>query len=400
MKQYLDLGKELLAKYNGKFRNDRTGVGTVSLFGRQMRFDLRESFPIVTTKQVYIRQALEENFWMLEGSTDNNELLKRRVTIWNEWATPDGRLGPIYGEQWRAWPSRETTEVVPYTLAERMQFAKEISDFDNDPKTALIIDKPDPPFTHYQFDHLTRMIGLGDDPQIVNKAHLILSRWGIPVGDRRRKTIDQITQVRDNLLKRPYSRRHVVTAWNPAVLPDETLSPQENVEIGNACLASCHCLFQFFAEDLELEERIAVAEERLGAKFQPELTNDALDRELTAKLLDKMEIPKYYLDCQLYQRSADFCLGVPFNIVSYAALTMMMAQSVNMIPREFVHTFGDLHVYSNHIEKLKEQVEREPMPLPKMKLNPAVRNIFDFKYEDFELIDYQHHAPIRYDVAI
>jgi len=264
MQQYLDLMRRV--RTQGVRKADRTGTGTLSVFGHQMRFDLAEGFPLVTTKKVHLKSIVHELIWFLAGDTNTGYLEKHGVTIWNEWADENGDLGPVYGKQWRSWAS--------------------------------------------------------------------------PDG----RTIDQITEVVETLKTNPDSRRLIVTAWNPADIPDMALAP-------------CHCLFQFY-----------VAEGRLS--------------------------------CQLYQRSADVFLGVPFNIASYALLTMMMAQVTRLEPGEFVHTFGDAHLYLNHLEQADLQLARPPRALPRMAINPAVRSIFDFKFEDFALSGYDPHPHIRAEVAV
>jgi thymidylate synthase len=277
MKQYLDLMRHV--RDTGVRKQDRTGVGTISVFGYQMRFDLSEGFPLVTTKKCHVRSIIHELLWFLKGDTNVRYLQENGVRIWNEWATESGELGPVYGAQWRSWPT------------------------------------PD---------------------------------GGV---------IDQISEVIDHIRNKPHSRRLIVSAWNPAYLPDETLSPSANAAIGKMALPPCHTLFQFYV----LEGR---------------------------------------LSCQLYQRSADIFLGVPFNIASYALLTLMVAQVADLQPGDFVHTFGDAHLYTNHLEQVELQLSRQPLPLPTMRLNPAVQNIFDFRYEDFVLENYQSHAHISAPIAV
>jgi len=264
MQAYLDLLR--MVRERGVKRGDRTGTGTLSLFGHQMRFDLEQGFPLLTTKKLHVKSIIHELLWFLSGDTNIAYLKANGVSIWDEWADEHGDLGPVYGAQWRSWPTRSGA------------------------------------------------------------------------------SIDQIAEVERALKTDPNSRRHIVTAWNPADLPRMALAP-------------CHCLFQFY-----------VAEGQLS--------------------------------CQLYQRSADVFLGVPFNIASYALLTMMMAQLTNLEPGEFVHTLGDVHLYLNHIEQADEQLRREPRPLPRMALNPAVRSIFDFTYTDFALTGYHPHPAIKAPVAI
>jgi thymidylate synthase len=263
MKQYLNLLDTILKE--GTLKNDRTGTGTISRFGYQMRFDLSEGFPVVTTKKLHLKSIIHELLWFLAGDTNVKYLQDNGVRIWNEWAGEDGDLGHIYGYQWRNWPT--------------------------------------------------------------------------PDG----KHIDQITKVVDSIKNNPDSRRHIVSAWNVGELDKMNLPP-------------CHILVQFYVADGKLS-------------------------------------------CQLYQRSADVFLGVPFNIASYALLALMMAQVTGLQPGDFVHTFGDVHIYSNHIEQVKLQLTREPFPLPTMKINPQVKSIFDFKFDDFELVNYLSHPHIKGDVA-
>ena len=274
MKQYLDLVKHVLK--NGNQKADRTGTGTKSVFGYQMRFDLNEGFPMVTTKKLHLKSIIYELLWFLNGDTNISYLNENGVRIWNEWADENGDLGPVYGHQWRNWNSDE---------------------------------------------------------------------------------IDQIKEVIHTLKNNPDSRRMLVSAWNPSVLPDTSVSFSENVANGKAALPPCHAFFQFYVADGKLS-------------------------------------------CQLYQRSADIFLGVPFNIASYALLTMMMAQVCGYQAGDFIHTFGDAHIYSNHLEQLELQLSRDPRPLPKMVLNPEVKNIFDFKFEDFTLVDYNPHPHIKGVVAV
>ncbi|GAA5220482.1 thymidylate synthase [Membranihabitans marinus] len=264
MKQYLDLLSHVMQ--HGSSKSDRTGTGTSSVFGHQIRFDLNEGFPLLTTKKIHLKSVIHELLWFLKGDTNVKYLQDNGVRIWNEWADENGDLGPVYGKQWRRWVS--------------------------------------------------------------------------PTG----AVIDQIAQVVDMINQQPDSRRLVVNAWNVGELEEMALSP-------------CHCLFQFYVADGKLS-------------------------------------------CQLYQRSADVFLGVPFNIASYALLTMMMAQVTNLKLGEFVHTFGDVHLYNNHIEQAKLQLGREPYGLPKMKINPEVKSIFEFTYDDFQLEDYRFHPHIKAKVAI
>ena len=264
MQQYLDLMR--LVVNTGSEKIDRTGVGTLSIFGHQMRFNLEDGFPMLTTKKLHLKSIIHELIWFLNGDTNITYLNQHGVRIWNEWADENGELGPVYGEQWRSWPA-------------------------------------------------------GDG-----------------------ETIDQIVNLVSGLKDNPDSRRHLVTAWNPSVLKEMALPP-------------CHCLFQFYVADGKLS-------------------------------------------CQLYQRSADIFLGVPFNIASYALLTLMLAQVTNYSPGEFIHTMGDAHIYKNHVTQVREQLARSPKSLPRMQLNRNVKNIFDFSYEDFTLTDYNPAPHIAAKVAV
>ncbi|MFO7308375.1 MAG: thymidylate synthase [Pseudomonadota bacterium] len=264
MRAYLDLLRRVLDE--GVRKDDRTGTGTLSVFGHQMRFDLAEGFPLVTTKKLHLRSIIHELLWFLKGDTNVRYLQENKVTIWDEWADENGDLGPVYGKQWRAWEGADG------------------------------------------------------------------------------RTVDQIAWVVDEIRRNPDSRRLVVSAWNPA-------------ELDRMALAPCHCLFQFH-----------VANGRLS--------------------------------CQLYQRSADVFLGVPFNIASYALLTHMMAQVTGLVPGDFVHSFGDAHLYLNHLDQAREQLSREPRPLPRLVLNPAVRSIFDFAFEDILIEGYDPHPAIKAPVAV
>lgn len=283
MKQYHDLVKYVLE--NGNEKGDRTGTGTKSVFGYQMRFDLSEGFPMVTTKKLHLKSIIYELLWFLKGDTNINYLTKNGVRIWNEWADDNGDLGPVYGHQWRNWN--------------------------------------------------------GDE-------------------------IDQIKQVIETLKTNPNSRRMLVSAWNPSVLPDTSRSFSENVANGKAALPPCHAFFQFYVSSPDRSE----------------------------------ETKKQKLSLQLYQRSADIFLGVPFNIASYALFAMMVAQVCGYEPGEFIHTFGDAHIYSNHLDQLELQLSRKPRPLPKMILNPEIKNIFDFTFNDFNLVGYNPHPHIKGAVAI
>lgn len=269
MEQYLQLLQKIID--TGVDKNDRTGTGTRSLFGYQMRFNLQDGFPLLTTKKLHLKSIIYELLWFLKGDTNVAYLQEHGVRIWDEWADENGNLGPVYGKQWRSWDGADG------------------------------------------------------------------------------KTVDQVSELIQQLKSNPDSRRLIISAWNVADLPEMKLMP-------------CHCLFQFYTTQTE------------GGRRK--------------------------LSCQLYQRSADVFLGVPFNIASYALLTMMIAQVCDMEPAEFVHSFGDVHLYKNHFDQAELQLTRKPFPLPQMKLNPQVKDIFDFKFEDFELINYQSHPSIKAPVAV
>ena len=274
MKQYHDLLQHILD--NGTQKGDRTGTGTISCFGYQMRFDLSEGFPLLTTKKLHLKSIIHELLWFIKGETNIAYLKENNVRIWDEWADENGDLGPVYGHQWRNWNS---------------------------------------------------------------------------------EGIDQIKDLIHQIKNNPNSRRMIVSAWNPTVLPDTSISFSENVKNGKAALPPCHAFFQFYVSEGKLS-------------------------------------------CQLYQRSADTFLGVPFNIASYALFTMMIAQVTDLAPGDFVHTFGDVHLYNNHLDQAKEQLSRDTRPLPEMRINKNVKNITEFSFEDFELINYNPHPHIKAAVSI
>ena len=274
MRQYLDLIQHVID--NGVTKEDRTGTGTRSVFGYQMRFDLNEGFPMVTTKKLHLKSIIYELLWFLKGDTNIGYLNENGVKIWDAWANEEGDLGPVYGYQWRNWNG---------------------------------------------------------------------------------EGIDQISELVETIKTNPDSRRMIISAWNPSVLPDTSVSFEENVANGKAALPPCHAFFQFYVSDGKLS-------------------------------------------CQLYQRSADIFLGVPFNIASYALLTMMLAQVTDLGYGDFIHTFGDAHIYSNHMDQIRLQLSRDPRPLPQMILNPDVKNIFEFTYKDFNLVNYNPHPHIKGAVSV
>lgn len=277
MQMYLDLMRDILE--NGTPKGDRTGTGTLSVFGRQMRFDLSEGFPLVTTKRLHLKSIIHELLWFLAGDTNVHYLHENGVTIWDKWATEDGDLGPLYGAQWRSWPTKDGT------------------------------------------------------------------------------TIDQISRLLEAIQKNPDSRRHIVSAWNVEYLPDESISAQENVRQGRMALAACHTLFQFY-----------VANGRLS--------------------------------CLLMARSQDYLLGTPFNIASYALLTHIIAQQCELGVGEFIWTAGDVHLYSNHLEQARLQLSRKPRPLPRLVIKRKPDSIFDYRYEDFEIVGYDPYPAIKAPIAV
>jgi thymidylate synthase len=274
MEQYHALMRHVLE--NGNKKEDRTGTGTLSVFGYQMRFDLQKGFPAVTTKKLHFRSIIHELLWFLKGDTNINYLKENKVSIWDEWADENGDLGPVYGAQWRNWNN---------------------------------------------------------------------------------EGIDQISEVINSIRNNPDSRRHIIAAWNPSVLPESGKSFAENVAAGKAALPPCHAWFQFYVANGKLS-------------------------------------------CQMYQRSADIFLGVPFNIASYALLTLMIAQVTELTPGELIMSFGDAHIYLNHLDQVRLQLSRVPRPLPQMKINPTVKDIFAFQYHDFELINYNPYPSIKADIAV
>lgn len=310
---------------------------------------------------MFLKGIIHELLWFLNGDTNNNSLLEHNVHIWDEWAAENGDLGPVYGKQWRAWQGKVLG----------MENARPVGFSSDGGKMDFVVEP-------------------------IHQQH------------------DQISELIHNLKTKPFSRRHVISAWNVADLPDESILPQDNVKQGKMALAPCHCLFQFYVEELSVKERSELNAAR-GKEAVSEFADHVisvrghmgemkpLDAEVQAKhhaYFDSKGIPSKKLSCQLYQRSADTALGVPYNIASYALLTMMIAQCVDMVPGEFIHTFGDLHLYKNHIENFKEQMLREPYPLPVMKINPEVKDIFSFKFEDFQLEGYQSHPKIEYPISV
>ncbi|EAA3130858.1 thymidylate synthase [Salmonella enterica subsp. enterica] len=331
----------------GHVKGDRTGTGTLSVFGRQMRFDLRKGFPLVTTKKLHLRSIIHELLWFLSGDTNTKYLEDNGVTIWREWQDENGDLGEIYGAQWRRW---KDVKLVPK-------------------KNAALLEKlQDAGYADY---------GDADDGSQMFDARVLL------------KEHDQIQTVMGQLRNDPDSRRIIVSAWNVG-------------ELDQMALAPCHAFFQFYTRELSIDERLDWFEKNLPDQFNDSrFSNEAVADDAVFHVeMDALEIPRRILSCQLYQRSADFFLGVPFNIASYALLVHMVAQQVNMVPGDFVWSGGDVHLYSNHLEQAKLQLTREPLPLAKLVIKRKPESIFDYKFDDFEIQDYVSHDPIKAPVAI
>lgn len=398
MKPYIDLANQILN--TGNRRGDRTGTGTISMFGPQLRFDLSKGFPLLTTKKMFMRGIIEELLWFLDGGTNNNTLVDKNVHIWDEWAVQNRRELTIPERVeilYKNNPSLHTDEDVQttvsnYTEAEWTEYlnAQNVQEYERLEGDGSL----GPVYGEQWRSWNGKVIGMeGVEP--VSHNGEIMNFVGTPV----REKIDQIQMLIDGLKKKPFSRRHIVSAWNVEDLPDESISPQENVKQGKMALAPCHCLFQFYVRSLSFEERATELTNRFPDYIEP-ITSSSLDDEIE-ELFTRYDIPKYKLDCQLYQRSADYILGVPFNIASYALFTMMVAQCTNMIPGEFIHTFGDCHIYNNHIETyIASQMDNEPYPLPKIIINPEKKDIFSFTIDDFKLEDYKCHNKIDYPISI
>lgn len=344
MKQYLALMQDILD--NGVVKKDRTGVGTLSVFGRQLRFDLKEGFPLVTTKKVHLKSIIHELLWFLNGDTNVKYLQENGVRIWNEWSDEEGNLGPVYGKQWREWRDCKVVEChdVRRTQQLMQRGYKYIGNMKEDGTTYLVYEK----------------------------AH------------------DQISKVIQQLREDPDSRRIIVSAWNVGDLDDMALNP-------------CHNYFQFYTTEMTLLERLDWYEVNEPEKFAnaPLINHEDIDsEERLHETLDREGIPRRKLSCFYMMRSNDYLLGAPFNVASYAMLTHMIAQQLNMVPDELVYSGVDVHLYSNHLEQAKLQLTREPYPLPKLVIKRKPNSIFDYKYEDFELVGYQAHPHIAAPVAV
>lgn len=377
MKQYLDLLSYIMTF--GNTRGDRTGTGTRSVFGYQMRFDLAEGFPMVTTKKLHLRAIIHELLWFIAGDTNNESLRANKVSIWDEWAL---------GEDITREVALQNHERLQLYLEQHPQVNKH--DFDRQLNAMgeeaghKFLDDAGIPRTRTEV-----VIRKGDLGPVYGRQW---RSWRGPKGE----VIDQLAQVIRDLKTNPWSRRHIVSAWNPVEMPDEKIPPIENVKQGKMALAACHCLFQFYVTPMTTQERLKLLQDKIASG---DFVNTG-PTETMEQHLDEQGIPDKKLSCQLYQRSCDTFLGVPFNIASYALLTHMVAQVCDMAVGEFVWTGGDVHIYKNHFEQVEEQLKREPLPLPRLKLNPAIKDIDDFRFEDIEVVGYQSHAKIAAPISV
>ena len=316
MKQYLELLKHV--KDKGVLKGDRTGTGTKSVFGYQTRFDLRQGFPMVTTKKLHFKSIAIELLWLISGSTNIKFMVDNGCNIWNEWSDSDGELGDIYGKQWRSWET--------------------------------------------------------------------------PKGEY----IDQLTNVIERIKVKPDCRRLIVNAWNPYNVPDDSLSFAENIKNGKSALATCHSFFQLYSSEMHPNDR----ESEFKKQYADKLNEWDLRQSEYENKMNELNFPTRYLDLGVYLRSNDLFLGNPYNTASYALLMCMIGQEVNMIPKDLVMSIGDGHIYSNHFEQVDLQLTREPMKLPTIKLNPNIKRVVDFTWDDIELLGYNAHSHIKGDIAI
>lgn len=404
MKQYLDLLRHV--RQHGVYKEDRTGTGTYSVFGYQMRFNLAEGFPLVTTKKCHLKSIIHELLWFLQGETNIRYLGEHGVSIWDEWVKPGteeyrpATLLEVNARIKAAGLQEEFIEwVKPYWLSEYKEGYEMIQG-----KTMHVKDGPDIPGTIYWAhpDYDAMAFAWAEERGVSTKT-LIAGELGPVYGYQWRswpapngESIDQIAKLVEMIKKNPDSRRLIVSAWNPALVDQMALPP-------------CHALFQFYSVKLTRQERERIIQPGWDGCYteystwlcdlDEDIQGEELGKLIDAKL-DELGVPKRRLSCQLYQRSADIGLGVPFNIASYALLTMMVAQVTNMVPGEFIWTGGDCHIYKNHLEGIDLQLTREPHPLPKMKINPEVKDIFSFTYGDFDLVGYTSDPHISLPVAV
>lgn len=376
MHQYHGLLRQVLA--TGTVKKDRTGTGTTSIFGPQMRFDLRDGFPLVTTKRCHLRSIIHELLWFLNGDTNIKYLNDNNVTIWDEWARDETRQVPcVYTVEERAAILRQRSSIDGKTADWYNEWEAALLEGDDDEEKMAVLDSQNVP--REGFRDVTTSGELGP---VYGKQW---RDWVGPDGQLH----DQITTVIKQLREDPDNRRIIVSAWNVG-------------ELGKMALAPCHAFYQFYTRELSVDERLNWMEDNCPEKFKGiRFSNDIINNDtLIHAVMGSEGVPARILSCQLYQRSADMFLGVPFNIASYALLIHMVAQQVNMVPGEFVWTGGDTHIYSNHMEQVKEQLTRDPRPLPSLKILRKPDSIFDYKFEDFELTGYDPHPAIKAPVAI
>lgn len=397
MKQYLDLMKTVVE--TGHVANDRTGTGTVKIVGPQLRFDLAQGFPLVTTKKVHLRSIIWELLWFIQGSTSNTWLNERGVSIWDEWAVERDESVEL---------KADVHEMIAAYASELGVSANELlAGINMDFRAAAAAGEVDgSDSTGYIERWLAARNVSGNKLQVAAKkgdlGPIYGAQWRSQVGVRhdavtssyKLVTVDQLAELIDGLKKRPDSRRHIVNSWNSAVLPDESISPQANVVQGRQALAPCHAMFQIVTVPIRTSDRI-----RMLLELRPELKDQLVESDMS-EILDGHAIPSHRASLVLTQRSCDVPLGLPFNIASYALLLMMICQCVNMVPDELVMNLGDAHVYRNQLEGVREQLKRDPRPLPKMVLNPNVTTITDFRPEDFTLIGYDPHPTIAFPISV
>lgn len=374
MHQYHGLLRQVLA--TGTVKKDRTGTGTTSIFGPQMRFDLRDGFPLVTTKRCHLRSIIHELLWFLNGDTNIKYLNDNNVTIWDEWARDETRQVPcVYTVEERAAILRQRSSIDGKTTDWYNEWEAALLEGDDDEEKMAVLDSQNVP--REGFRDVTTSGELGP---VYGKQW---RDWVGPDGQHH----DQISTIIKQLRNDPDSRRIIVSAWNVG-------------ELDQMALAPCHAFFQFYTRELSLDERVAWAEDNDNELWSDYTHATFVDIDTRNAWLDRANVPTRALSCQLYQRSADCFLGVPFNIASYALLIHMVAQQVNMVPHEFVWTGGDVHIYSNHMEQVNVQLQRQPKALPKLIIKRKPDSIFEYKFEDFELDGYDPHPAIKAPVAI
>lgn len=391
MKQYHDYLKFILE--NGIKKEDRTGTGTISIFGYQMRFNLNDGFPLITTKKLHFKSIVHELLWFLSGDTNIKYLNDNGVKIWDSWAIKETKL---HGVGWI-----ERTPMYEY-IKDNTNTSDSIEDIENYIKNHSFKEIEKYYNLNLEIDYDEREYIIQEVGEVGPMYGKQWTNWEYKKGDGsypQTISINQISNVIKQIKNNPDSRRLIVSAWNVADLPDEILSPQENVKQGKMALAPCHVMFQFYTTELSLEERYSFYHNSLSTK-EERFKNMNENKYYSHNELDNLNIPKRKLSCMLTQRSCDSFLGVPYNIASYSLLTHMIAQQCNLEVGEFIWSGGDCHIYTNHIEQVKDQLSRKPYELPKLKINRKPESIFNYKYEDFEIIDYKAHPHIKGVVAI